>query len=61
MERSRVLIVEDDAVQREVLSAIFEEGPYQVACASSLAEARQSILRSHPEIILRAPAHPLGG
>ena len=51
MERSRVLIVEDDAVQQEVLSAIFEEGPYQVACAGSLAEARQLILRFHPEVI----------
>jgi len=52
MDGNRLLIVEDDPVQRELLGAIFEDEPCKALAAGSLAEARRTLLRFQPDIIL---------
>ena len=52
MDGNRLLIVEDDPVQRELLGAIFEDEPCKALAAGSLTEARRILLRFQPDIIL---------
>ena len=52
MDGNRLLIVEDDPVQRELLAAIFEDEPCKALVAGTLAETRRILQRFQPDIIL---------
>ena len=52
MDGNRLLIVEDDPVQRELLAAIFEDEPGKALVAGTLAETRRILQRFQPDIIL---------
>ncbi|AEH22767.1 two component, sigma54 specific, transcriptional regulator, Fis family [Thermodesulfobacterium geofontis OPF15] len=47
-----ILVIEDEHLQKELLSTILKEAGYNVFSASSLEEARKIISQYHPEIIL---------
>ncbi len=47
-----LLIVDDEASLRDFLTIVFEEEGWQVEAAATLAEARASIARREPDLIL---------
>jgi DNA-binding NtrC family response regulator len=47
-----ILVIEDEHLQKELLTTILKEAGYNVFSASSLEEARKIISQYHPEIIL---------
>jgi CheY-like chemotaxis protein len=50
--RPKLLLVDDDAISREVLSMLFEMHGYPVACAEDGAEAIASVASELPQVIL---------
>ncbi|MGE0712767.1 MAG: Glu/Leu/Phe/Val dehydrogenase dimerization domain-containing protein [Planctomycetota bacterium] len=50
--RTRVLLVEDQAVQERVLTHLLQGGAYEVQAARSLAEALQAIASERPDLVL---------
>jgi CheY-like chemotaxis protein len=50
--RPKLLLVDDDAISREVLSMLFEMHGYPVACAEDGTEAIASVASELPEVIL---------
>ena len=52
MDQGRILIVEDDPVQSEFLTALFEGRPYQIEYATTVAEACAAQDRFQPDVIL---------
>ncbi len=52
MERNKVLIVEDDRVQRLFLSHVFEGKAFRVDYAASIAQAKEMVDRFQPDVIL---------
>jgi two-component system chemotaxis response regulator CheB len=51
-QQTRVLIVDDSAVAREVLSTVLKREGFDVATASSAAMAEQKIARTKPDVML---------
>src|SRR5688572_23373568 len=47
-----LLVVDDEASLRDFLTIVFEEEGWQVEAAGSLAEARSSIARHEPDLVL---------
>ena len=47
-----LLIVDDEASLRDILTIVFEEEGWQVEAAGSLAEARTAIARNEPDLVL---------
>ena len=47
-----ILVIEDEHLQKELLTTILKDAGYNVFSASSLEEARKIISQYHPEIIL---------
>lgn len=47
-----LLIVDDEASLRDFLSIVFEDDGWRVETAASLAEARKSLARSEPDLVL---------
>jgi DNA-binding NtrC family response regulator len=47
-----ILVIEDEHLQKELLTTILKEAGYNVFSASSLEEARKIISQYHPEVIL---------
>lgn len=51
-ERTRILVVDDDPLHRELVRAIFERDPYEFLEASDAAEGLESAVKNLPQLIL---------
>lgn len=49
---TKILIIDDEPLQREILHTILSDEGYEVSTASNLEEARESLRSNNPEIIL---------
>jgi DNA-binding NtrC family response regulator len=52
MEKWKILIVEDEAYQREILKVIMETEGFSVACAATGEEAFEIYRRFNPDVVL---------
>ena len=52
IENVDILIVDDEASLRDFLEIVFQEDGWRVQTAATLAEARQSLQKSEPDLVL---------
>jgi len=50
--RDRVLIIEDDALNRELLQAVLEGAGFETHCADDARTGLQLVRRLHPDVVL---------